>query len=67
MEISRSWRLQKFRYRLIGVQCEHCGEKIFPPKRDFDYYSPEPKIKELVEPIEIIAQAKLGNEELVRV
>ena len=32
MEISRHWRLQKQRYGLVGEQCHHCGENIFPPR-----------------------------------
>lgn len=60
MEVPRIHRLQKFQYGLIGVQCEHCGKKIFPPKRNFDYYSPKLEIKESAEPIKVIAQAELG-------
>lgn len=30
--ISREWRLQKFRYGLIGEKCPHCAGKIFPPR-----------------------------------
>ncbi len=32
MEVPRYWRLQKQRYRLIGEECPHCSEKIFPPR-----------------------------------
>ena len=32
MEISRNWRLQKQRYGLVGEVCDHCGNKIFPPR-----------------------------------
>ena len=32
MEISRHWRLQQQRYGLLGEQCNHCGEKLFPPR-----------------------------------
>lgn len=32
MEVSRHWRLQKQRYGLVGEVCDHCGEKIFPPR-----------------------------------
>jgi uncharacterized OB-fold protein len=32
MEISRHWRLRKQRYGLVGEVCEHCGDKIFPPR-----------------------------------
>ncbi len=32
MEISRYWRLQQQRYRLVGEVCPHCTEKIFPPR-----------------------------------
>ena len=32
MEISRHWRLRKQRYALVGEVCEHCGDKIFPPR-----------------------------------
>ena len=32
MEVSRHWRLQHSRYGLIGEQCGHCEEKIFPPR-----------------------------------
>lgn len=32
MEIVRHWRLKRQRYRLIGEECPHCEEKIFPPR-----------------------------------
>ena len=32
MEMSRHWRLQQQRYGLLGEQCNHCGEKLFPPR-----------------------------------
>lgn len=32
MDIARHWRLRKQRYGLIGEVCEHCGDKIFPPR-----------------------------------
>jgi hypothetical protein len=32
MQIPRYWRLQKQRYSLTGEVCEHCGNKIFPPR-----------------------------------
>lgn len=32
MEVPRHWRLKRQRYRLIGEQCPHCEEKIFPPR-----------------------------------
>jgi uncharacterized OB-fold protein len=32
MEISRHWRLRRQRYGLVGEVCEHCGDKIFPPR-----------------------------------
>lgn len=32
MEISRYWRLQAQRYRLVGEICPHCDAKIFPPR-----------------------------------
>lgn len=32
MEVPRYWRLQKQRYRLVGEECPHCSEKIFPPR-----------------------------------
>lgn len=32
MEVPRYWRLQKQRYRLLGEECPHCSEKIFPPR-----------------------------------
>ena len=32
MEISRHWRLQRYRYGLIGEVCPKCQEKIFPPR-----------------------------------
>lgn len=32
MEVPRHWRLQKQRYRLLGEECPHCSEKIFPPR-----------------------------------
>ena len=32
MEIARHWRLRQQRYQLAGEQCDHCGDKIFPPR-----------------------------------
>ncbi|MBI3360038.1 MAG: Zn-ribbon domain-containing OB-fold protein [Chloroflexi bacterium] len=32
MEVSRHWRLRKQRYAIVGEVCEHCGDKIFPPR-----------------------------------
>ena len=32
MENPRHWRLKKQRYQLIGEECPHCREKIFPPR-----------------------------------
>ena len=32
MEVSRHWRLRQQRYALVGEVCEHCGDKIFPPR-----------------------------------
>jgi len=32
MEVPRYWRLQKQRYRMVGEECPHCSEKIFPPR-----------------------------------
>ena len=32
MENPRHWRLRKQRYGLIGEECPHCGNKIFPPR-----------------------------------
>lgn len=32
MEVPRYWRLKQQRYRLIGEECPHCEEKIFPPR-----------------------------------
>lgn len=32
MEISKNWRLQEARYRLIGEVCNQCEAKIFPPR-----------------------------------
>ena len=32
MELSRHWRLQNQRYRLVGEVCGTCGVKIFPPR-----------------------------------
>lgn len=32
MELSRHWRLQNQRYRLVGEVCDTCGVKIFPPR-----------------------------------
>lgn len=32
MDISRHWRLKKQRYALVGEECPHCAEKIFPPR-----------------------------------
>ncbi len=31
-EIARNWRLQKYRYGLMGEVCPHCEVKIFPPR-----------------------------------
>ena len=32
MEVPRHWRLKKQRYQLIGEECPHCEDKIFPPR-----------------------------------
>jgi len=32
MEIPRHWRLKQQRYALVGEVCQHCDEKIFPPR-----------------------------------
>ncbi len=32
MEIPRNWRLKQQRYALVGEQCPHCQELIFPPR-----------------------------------
>jgi uncharacterized OB-fold protein len=32
MDIPRHWRLRKQRYGLVGEVCEHCDEKLFPPR-----------------------------------
>lgn len=32
MEVSRHWRLRQQRYALVGEECPHCEEKIFPPR-----------------------------------
>jgi uncharacterized OB-fold protein len=32
MDIPRNWRLRQQRYALIGEECPHCREKIFPPR-----------------------------------
>jgi hypothetical protein len=32
MEAPRHWRLRKQRLALIGEDCPHCSEKIFPPR-----------------------------------
>jgi uncharacterized OB-fold protein len=32
MEVPRHWRTQAPRYALIGVVCEACGAKAFPPR-----------------------------------
>ena len=32
MEAPRHWRLQKQRYQLIGEECPHCEDKIFPAR-----------------------------------
>lgn len=32
MEISRHWRLRQQRYALVGEVCDHCGDKMFPPR-----------------------------------
>ncbi len=32
MEVPRYWRLKKQYYQLIGENCPHCQEKIFPPR-----------------------------------
>lgn len=31
-EIARHWRLRQQRYNLVGEECPHCEEKIFPPR-----------------------------------
>ena len=32
MEVSRHWRLQEQRYKLVGETCDSCGTKLFPPR-----------------------------------
>jgi len=32
MEIARHWRLKQQRYSLVGEVCNHCENKIFPPR-----------------------------------
>ena len=32
MEVSRHWRLQEQRYKLVGEPCDSCGVKLFPPR-----------------------------------
>ena len=32
MEVSRHWRLQEQRYKLVGETCDSCGVKLFPPR-----------------------------------
>ena len=32
VSVPGSWRLQSQRYRLVGEVCDHCGQKIFPPR-----------------------------------
>jgi len=32
MEVSRHWRLNEQRYRLVGETCDSCGTKLFPPR-----------------------------------
>ncbi len=33
MEIPRHWRLKNQRYKLEGVVCKACHEKVFPPRQ----------------------------------
>lgn len=33
MAVSRFWREQPNRYRLMGVRCGHCGRLFFPPRQ----------------------------------
>lgn len=32
MQVSRHWRLNNQRYKLVGETCHHCGTKLFPPR-----------------------------------
>lgn len=32
MQVSRHWRLQEQRYKLVGETCDNCGVKLFPPR-----------------------------------
>ena len=32
MGIPGNWRLAQQRYRLVGEECDGCGERIFPPR-----------------------------------
>ncbi len=32
MEVPRRWRTQSARYGLVGVVCDRCGRKSFPPR-----------------------------------
>lgn len=33
MEIPRHWRLKNQRYKLEGVVCKNCEQKVFPPRQ----------------------------------
>ncbi|RME75687.1 MAG: Zn-ribbon domain-containing OB-fold protein [Chloroflexi bacterium] len=48
VEISRHWRLNPQRYRLVGEECPRCGGKIFPPRDVCPYCAdnePQPSFK----------------------
>ncbi|HEY9075210.1 MAG TPA: Zn-ribbon domain-containing OB-fold protein [Anaerolineaceae bacterium] len=32
MEVPRHWRLRQQRYGLVGEECPHCHNKLFPPR-----------------------------------
>ena len=32
MQIAKDWRIQRYRYSLIGTECVSCGLHMFPPR-----------------------------------
>jgi len=32
MEVVKHWRLRNQRYSLVGEECPHCANKMFPPR-----------------------------------
>ncbi len=45
--LPRFWRKIKYRYNLIGTECENCGKKFYPPRNLCPECRRKSKIKEI--------------------